>query len=162
MPVEEQGLLERARELTRLRELLGSVREGSGAAVVIEGPAGTGKTSLLAAGVVIARQTGMRTMTARAGQLERDLAWNPVRQLFAPTLDAAEPQLLEGAAALAKPALGIAGGNTNREIAEGFFVSLRTVETHLIHAYRKLGIQARSQLPGALSGAAATRVSPAT
>ena len=112
----------------------------------------------------------MTTFVLLHGGYQGGWIFNPVAErlraqghlVFAPTLDAAEPQLLEGAAALAKPALGIAGGNTNREIAEGFFVSLRTVETHLIHAYRKLGIQARSQLPGALSGAAATRVSPAT
>lgn len=45
-----------------------------------------------------------------------------------------------------------AGGMTNREIAEAFFVSLRTVETHLTHAYQKLGIQARGQRAGALRG----------
>jgi DNA-binding CsgD family transcriptional regulator len=45
------------------------------------------------------------------------------------------------------------GGMSNREIAEAFFVSLRTVETHLTHAYQKLGIQTRGQLRGALSAA---------
>jgi ABC-type transport system involved in cytochrome c biogenesis ATPase subunit len=41
------GLLERSGELARLRELTELAREGRGSAVVIEGPAGIGKTSLL-------------------------------------------------------------------------------------------------------------------
>jgi DNA-binding CsgD family transcriptional regulator len=41
-------------------------------------------------------------------------------------------------------------GMSNREIAESFFISLRTVETHLTHAYQKLGIQARTELVAAL------------
>jgi len=42
-------------------------------------------------------------------------------------------------------------GQTNREIAQALFVIPKTVETHLSHVYRKLGIQARSQLPGAMT-----------
>jgi DNA-binding CsgD family transcriptional regulator len=41
-------------------------------------------------------------------------------------------------------------GRTNREIAEALFVSLRTVETHLTHAYQKLDIRSRSELAPAL------------
>jgi DNA-binding CsgD family transcriptional regulator len=42
-------------------------------------------------------------------------------------------------------------GQTNREIAQALFVTPKTVETHLSHVYRKLEIQARSQLPRAMS-----------
>jgi DNA-binding CsgD family transcriptional regulator len=42
-------------------------------------------------------------------------------------------------------------GQTNREIAQALFVTPKTVETHLSHVYRKLGIQARSQLAGAMA-----------
>jgi DNA-binding CsgD family transcriptional regulator len=42
-------------------------------------------------------------------------------------------------------------GQTNREIAQALFVTPKTVETHLSHVYRKLGIQARSQLAGAMT-----------
>ena len=44
-----------------------------------------------------------------------------------------------------------AEGQTNREIAQALFVTPKTVETHLSHVYRKLEIQARSQLPRAIS-----------
>jgi DNA-binding CsgD family transcriptional regulator len=41
-------------------------------------------------------------------------------------------------------------GRTNREIAQALFVSLRTVETHLTHAYQKLDVRTRADLPAAL------------
>jgi DNA-binding CsgD family transcriptional regulator len=43
-----------------------------------------------------------------------------------------------------------ADGLTNREIAQALFVTAGTVETHLSNVYRKLDLQARSQLAGAL------------
>ena len=49
-------------------------------------------------------------------------------------------------------------GLTNREIAQGLFVTVKTVETQLGHAYAKLGIGSRRELPGAL---AAERTAPA-
>ncbi|MFJ2955050.1 AAA family ATPase [Streptomyces sp. NPDC087270] len=45
-----------------------------------------------------------------------------------------------------------AEGRTNRELAEILLVGLRTVEVHLTHAYRKLGIDGREQLPAVLLG----------
>ena len=43
-----------------------------------------------------------------------------------------------------------ATGGTNREIAQTLFVTEKTVETHLGHAFRKLGVTSRRQLPDAL------------
>jgi DNA-binding NarL/FixJ family response regulator len=40
-----------------------------------------------------------------------------------------------------------AHGLTNREIAQGLFVTRKTVEVHLSNAYRKLDISSRRQLP---------------
>jgi DNA-binding NarL/FixJ family response regulator len=37
-------------------------------------------------------------------------------------------------------------GRTNREIATQLYLSVNTVETHLAHVYRKLGLTARWQL----------------
>ncbi len=41
-------------------------------------------------------------------------------------------------------------GATNRVIAETLFLTEKTVETHLTHAYRKLGVRSRAQLAGVL------------
>jgi DNA-binding CsgD family transcriptional regulator len=43
-----------------------------------------------------------------------------------------------------------AAGHTNREIAQQLFVTQRTVETHLGHAFQKLDIRSREQLAAAL------------
>jgi DNA-binding CsgD family transcriptional regulator len=43
-----------------------------------------------------------------------------------------------------------AAGRTNREIAQELYVTEKTVEGHLSHAYDKLGIRSRSALPDAL------------
>jgi DNA-binding NarL/FixJ family response regulator len=44
-----------------------------------------------------------------------------------------------------------AEGRTNREIAQALFVTMRTVETHLTHAYSKLDVQGREGLAGVLA-----------
>jgi DNA-binding NarL/FixJ family response regulator len=43
-----------------------------------------------------------------------------------------------------------ADGMTNKEIAQTLFVTIKTVEVHLSHAYRKLEISSRAQLQNAL------------
>jgi DNA-binding CsgD family transcriptional regulator len=45
-----------------------------------------------------------------------------------------------------------AGGQSNREIARALFVTPKTVEYHLRNAYRKLDIESRRELAGALAG----------
>ena len=40
---------------------------------------------------------------------------------------------------------------TNREIAQELFLTLKTVEVHLSHTYRKLDITSRVELPLALA-----------
>lgn len=44
-----------------------------------------------------------------------------------------------------------AGGMTNREIAQGLFLTENTIQTHLKSVFRKLGIGSRSQLARALT-----------
>jgi DNA-binding CsgD family transcriptional regulator len=44
-----------------------------------------------------------------------------------------------------------AGGASNPEIAQALFLTIKTVESHLSHAYRKLDITGRSQLADALA-----------
>jgi DNA-binding NarL/FixJ family response regulator len=43
-------------------------------------------------------------------------------------------------------ALHIAGGLTNRQIAETLVVSVRTVDSHVAHVLYKLGVSSRSQI----------------
>jgi DNA-binding CsgD family transcriptional regulator len=43
-----------------------------------------------------------------------------------------------------------ADGLSNKEIAQTLFVTIKTVEVHLSHAYRKLEINSRGQLENAL------------
>ena len=57
-------------------------RESRGAVVLIEGPAGIGKSRLLAAARERAR--GMTVLTARCSELEREFSFGAVRQLFEP------------------------------------------------------------------------------
>jgi DNA-binding CsgD family transcriptional regulator len=45
-----------------------------------------------------------------------------------------------------------ADGRSNREIAQHLFITQATVETHLRHAFRKLGITSRADLPAQLPG----------
>ncbi len=63
---------------------------------------------------------------------------------------------LHGVAALTPSELRIArlaaDGHTNRQIAHGLYVTPKTVETHLAHAFAKLGISQRGELPEALGG----------
>jgi DNA-binding CsgD family transcriptional regulator len=47
-----------------------------------------------------------------------------------------------------------AEGQSNREIAQALFVTVRTVENHLSRSYKKLDIGSREGLAQALSGSA--------
>ena len=101
-------LVERELELETVERLLGDARAGSGGGLVFEGPAGIGKSSLLAAAQTAAG-SDLRVLSARGGDLERDLPFGIVRQLLEPAVmsydDEEREALLAGAAALAKPVL---------------------------------------------------------
>ena len=91
-------LLERSEELARIESALADARAERGRFVVVEGPAGIGKTALLAAVRTAARKSGMRVLRSSGTELERDFAFGVVRQLFEPAL--AEMSELERAEAL--------------------------------------------------------------
>jgi len=106
------ALLERDAELRLLAASAAAARAGTGAVVVVEAAAGLGKTGLLGAAADLARAGGLRVLTARGGELESDLAYGVVRQLFEPPLAGASAgglgALLDGPAAVAAGALGLA------------------------------------------------------
>jgi len=100
-------LLERDEEIGWIGDALRAAREGAGSLVVIEGPAGIGKTELLLDARGKARQAGMAVAIARASELERERPFGVVRQLLEPLLGVATAaqrgELLSGSAALASP-----------------------------------------------------------
>jgi DNA-binding CsgD family transcriptional regulator len=100
-------LLERERELHELDDALSAAQRGRGRVVLVEAPAGLGKTSLLAAASETAAEEGFAALRARATELERDFAYGCVRQLLEPTVarasDPDRERLFEGAAGLAAP-----------------------------------------------------------
>ena len=105
------GLFERETELAALSEALAAARSGTGGLVVFEGPAGIGKSRLLAEARAMADTLGMTVLSARGIDLERDAPFGIAADLFAAVLKdeslaKAEPtgersRLLSGQAALA-------------------------------------------------------------
>ncbi len=108
------GLLERDRELTALDRAAAGARDGTGRVVLIEGPAGIGKSRLLAE--LRGRAEGMTVLAARCSELERDFSFGVVRQLLEPVAD--RERLLAGSAA---PAAGVLAAGDE---AEGSFAVL--------------------------------------
>jgi DNA-binding CsgD family transcriptional regulator len=106
-------LLERERELHCIDAAIAAARAGSGRGVVVEGPAGIGKSAVLAAARLSALDGSARVLRARGAELERDFAFGVVRQLFEPMLHEASPaerdDLLQGPARLAARVLGLPG-----------------------------------------------------
>jgi len=92
-PSARAPLLEREAEVATVRGLVAATPDGNGNFVVVEGPAGIGKTRLLDEAAAIAATAGLRTMSARAGELEGEFAFGVVRQLFEPVLNQASVKL---------------------------------------------------------------------
>ena len=99
-------LVERDGDLAVLGGLLADARTGEGRLVVIEGPAGIGKTRLLDEARAAAGGLGLEVLHARGGELERDFGFGVVRQLLEPRVAVAEEseraELFAGAAGLAE------------------------------------------------------------
>ena len=84
-------LLERDRELALVDDLIADALDGRSVLGLFEGAAGIGKSSLLSEARARAERAGFRVLSARASDLERELPFGIVRQLF-------EPMLLDPAA----------------------------------------------------------------
>ena len=96
-------LLERERELAALQMAIDAVAAGEAQVLLLEGAAGIGKTRLLAETRGLAGAVGMRVLSARGGEMEREFAFGVVRQLFEAALRADGGDALRGAAATARP-----------------------------------------------------------
>jgi len=119
-------LLERERELEALAAAVGAVAEGTSGLVLVEGPAGIGKSRLLAAAKTLADEGGLRVLAARGGELERGFPFGIVRQLLESLLvdESARSNLLAGAAGAAAPVFDRPDERVGESVAEGSFAVL--------------------------------------
>jgi DNA-binding NarL/FixJ family response regulator len=100
------ALLDRDVELAELGRRLAEARTGSGRVIVVEGPAGIGKSTLLAAADRTARMDGVTVLRARCSPLEQHAAWGMAHQLFEPLRSRPDwAELTVGAAGLAERVL---------------------------------------------------------
>jgi len=106
-------LIERGHEIAAVDDALRSAASGRGGVLVLEGPAGIGKTRLVADATARAQVQGLTVLRARGGELEHEFAFGVVRQLLERELTAASPErrasLFADAAAPAATALGLDG-----------------------------------------------------
>lgn len=102
-------LLERSTELSAIRESAEDAFAGRGRALVVEAPAGVGKTALVSATRAFAREAGLRPFGARGTELERAFGFGVVRQLLEPAVrvDGAATAVFVGAAGPAAPLLDL-------------------------------------------------------
>jgi DNA-binding CsgD family transcriptional regulator len=99
-------ILDREAELATVAAALTAAADGHGTLVLLQGPAGIGKTTVLRAACTLAAERGQRTLTARGLALEQGFSYGIVRQLLEPVRATAGPgewdELLGGAARLAR------------------------------------------------------------
>ncbi len=118
-------LLNRSTELAALEAALNRASSGSGAVVLLEGAAGTGKSALVERARELARDAQLTVLSARGGELERDYPFGVMRQLYEPLLarcdDRERSRLLGGAAEPGAWALGLGDGHSATHAA-GFAV----------------------------------------
>jgi DNA-binding CsgD family transcriptional regulator len=110
--LDRSALLDRGAESDALEQLLADAAAGNGAVVVLEGPAGIGKTALVRRQTELAREQGLRVLRATGSELETGFPFGVARQLLERTLDGLTENdralLLSGPAALADQVLGSA------------------------------------------------------
>ena len=121
-------LLEREDELVTLDGVMLDGIAGDPVLGVVEGPAGIGKSRLLASVRDQAGRAGCRVLAARGSELERDYSFGVVRQLFEPLLADGEQRdrwLAEAAAPAARvfapPDDGAHTGDVSYGILHGLF-----------------------------------------
>src|SRR3954468_19746989 len=76
------ALLEREAELGAIGDALAQACQGAGGLLLIDGPAGVGKTALMDAARDAASAAALTILTARGAEMERAFAYGVMRQLF--------------------------------------------------------------------------------
>jgi DNA-binding CsgD family transcriptional regulator len=103
-----QMLWDREPEVAQLERALAWAQHGEGGVLVLRGPAGIGKSSLLLDAQRRAAAREMLVLAARAAPFERGFPYGVVRQLFEPIVargDVPSSELFSGAAAHAREVL---------------------------------------------------------
>jgi predicted ATPase len=149
------AVIGREEELGTIQTYLAEVDHGP-SALVLSGEPGIGKTILWEAGVEEAAGRHGYVLTCRGVEAEASLSFAGLSELLAPVFnDVADSLLpprrraLEVALLLVEPgegvpdahAIGLAVLDLLRALAERGSVGLSTVEAHLSHVYRKLGVR---------------------
>ena len=100
-----EPLVERDIELAAIGDLIRRATRGSSGVLLVEGPAGVGKTRLLQAVADLARDEPVGLLQARGGELERSFPFGIAVQLFGAAVSALDAEqratVLSGAAELA-------------------------------------------------------------
>ena len=122
--VESRGLLERDGELAVLDGLIGEAAAGQARFSLIEGPAGIGKSRLLAEARRQAVARGFRALTAQGGELELGFPFGVVRQLFEPEVVTDEARAFAGAADPARAVFEPGGTEVSEPVSDPSFASL--------------------------------------
>ncbi|MER6082327.1 BTAD domain-containing putative transcriptional regulator [Streptomyces sp. NPDC001833] len=104
------ALVDRDLQIAELRDCLRSALDGRPRVVLIEGPAGIGKSRLLSEVSVPTAEGGALILTARGSQREKDYGYGAVRQLFERVVGDSEEPLLAGAAVAAGAVFGAVQG----------------------------------------------------
>nr|WP_281371672.1 BTAD domain-containing putative transcriptional regulator [Petropleomorpha daqingensis] len=112
-------LTDRDREVAAIRTALDALADGEGGLLLVEGPAGIGKTRLLTESRRMAAQRSVRVLSARGSQLEKAFGYSVVRQLFEPELldPGRRTELLAGAAAAARGVFDLTAGEGDGSFA---------------------------------------------
>jgi DNA-binding CsgD family transcriptional regulator len=113
----EELLLERSEELAAFAALLDRAGGGEGGLVLVEGPAGIGKTTLLQACARGAEARGMRRLGCRGDELALCSSFAAVRELLWPAVSAADARVLDPAARLGMPVFEAGGGEVDADRA---------------------------------------------
>ncbi|HEY7261214.1 MAG TPA: AAA family ATPase [Trebonia sp.] len=120
MPFASGGaLLERERELETLRDGLDHAGAGEGALLLIEGPAGAGKTVLAREARAAAERARMMPLEARGSELEQPFAFGVVRQLLEPVISKQQPGHTDLFAGAAGPAARLFEPGERRSLDAG-------------------------------------------
>ena len=112
------ALLEREAEIALVGQVLAAASQGQGSLLLVQGPAGIGKSRLLGAARRQAEELGFQVLHARGSEMEREFPHGVVRQLYEPLLasrdEEARTSLFAGAAHLARSFLELRGRRAPR------------------------------------------------